>query len=33
LIDNLTVEENIDLVIDLNKLKRRYETKEILKIV
>ena len=33
LIDNLTVEENIDLVIDLNKLKRRYDTKEILKIV
>lgn len=33
LIDNLTVEENIDLVIDLNKLKRRYKTKDILKIV
>lgn len=33
LIDNLTVEENIDLVIDLNKLKRRYETRDILKIV
>lgn len=33
LIDNLTVEENIDLVIELNKLKRRYETKDILKIV
>lgn len=33
LIDNLTVWENIDLIIDLNKLKRRYETKEILEIV
>ncbi len=33
LIDNLTVEENVDLIIELNKLKRRYETKEILKIV
>ncbi|MDC0506285.1 ABC transporter ATP-binding protein [Candidatus Gracilibacteria bacterium] len=31
LIDNLTVEENIDLIIDLNKLKRRYETSDILK--
>jgi putative ABC transport system ATP-binding protein len=33
LIDNLTVEENIDLVIELNKLERRYKTSEILKIV
>ena len=33
LIDNLTVAENIDLIIELNKLKRRYDTKEILKIV
>lgn len=33
LIDNLTVEENIDLIIELNTLERRYETSEILKIV
>jgi putative ABC transport system ATP-binding protein len=33
LIDNLTVAENIDLIIELNKLERRYDTKEILKIV
>lgn len=33
LIDNLTVEENIDLIIELNKLERMYETTEILKIV
>ena len=33
LIDNLTVEENIDLIINLNNLKRRFKTKEILKIV
>lgn len=33
LIDNLTVKENIDLVIELNWLERRYETSEILKIV
>lgn len=33
LIDNLTVEENLDLIIELNKLNRRYKTKEILKIV
>ncbi len=33
LIDNLTVWENIDLIIELNKLERRYETKELLKIV
>lgn len=33
LIDNLTVEENLDLIIELNNLNRRYETKEILKIV
>lgn len=31
LVDNLSVEENIDLIIDLNKLPRRYSTKEILK--
>lgn len=31
LIDNLSVSENIDLVIDMNKLKRRYSTEEILK--
>jgi len=31
LVDNLSVEENIDLIIDLNKLKRRYSTQEILK--
>gem|GEM_PF-3651358 len=30
LIDNLSVEENIDLIIDLNKLKRRYSTADIL---
>ena len=29
LVDNLTVEENVDLIIDLNKLDRRYSTKEI----
>lgn len=33
LIDNLSVEENVDLIIDLNKLERRYTTSEILKIV
>lgn len=33
LIDNLTVEENIDLIIEINKLERRFKTKEILKIV
>lgn len=33
LIDNLTVTENIDLIIELNKLTRRYETQELLKIV
>jgi len=33
LIDNLTVEENIDLVIDINKIKRNYTTKEIIKLV
>ena len=33
LIDNLTVEENIDLVLEINKTKRNYETKEILKLV
>ena len=30
LIDNLTAEENLDLIVDLNKLKRRYETDELL---
>ena len=33
LIDNLTVWENLDLIISLNNLKRRYKTKEILKII
>lgn len=33
LIDNLTVKENIDLVIDLNNLERNYSTKEIIKLV
>lgn len=33
LIDNLTVEENIDLVIDINKLERNYGTDEIIKLV
>lgn len=33
LIENLTVTENIDLIIDLNKLERNFSTKEILKIV
>ncbi len=31
LIENLSVEENIDLIIDINKLERRYETSEIIK--
>ncbi len=30
LIDSLTVEENIELVLDINHIKRRYETDEIL---
>lgn len=30
LIDNLTVEENIDLIIDINKTKRRFTTDQIL---
>jgi ABC-type lipoprotein export system ATPase subunit len=30
LIDNLTVEENIDLILDINKTKRRFATDEIL---
>ena len=30
LIDSLTVEENIELVLDINKIKRRYKTDEIL---
>lgn len=33
LIENLTVRENIDLVIELNNLERNFETEEILKIV
>lgn len=33
LVDNLTVEENIDLIVELNKLERNYKTDEILKIV
>ena len=33
LIDNLTVEENIDLVIELNSLERNYSTKDIIKLV
>jgi len=33
LIDNLTVKENIDLIVDLNKLERNFSTQEILKIV
>jgi len=33
LIDNLTVTENIDLIIELNKLNRRYKTQDLLKIV
>lgn len=31
LIDNLSVEENIDLILDINKTKRRFTTDEILK--
>lgn len=33
LIDNLTVAENIDLIIELNKLERNFSTDEILKLV
>lgn len=33
LIDNLTVEENVDLILELNGLERNFETKEILEIV
>lgn len=33
LIDNLTVKENIDLIIEINNLKRVFFTKEILKLV
>ncbi len=33
LIENLTVKENIDLIVDLNKLERNFSTLEILKIV
>lgn len=33
LIENLTVAENIDLIVDLNKLERNFSTEEILEIV
>lgn len=33
LIENLTVRENIDLIVDLNGLERNFSTREILKIV
>ncbi len=33
LIENLTVRENIDLIVDLNKLERNFSTEEILQIV
>ncbi len=33
LIDNLTVEENIDLIVDLNNLERNFSTNDILEIV
>lgn len=33
LIENLTVKENIDLIVDLNRLERNFSTQEILKIV
>lgn len=33
LIDNLTVEENIDLIIEMNHLERNFSTQEILKLV
>lgn len=33
LIENLTVKENIDLIVELNSLERNFETDEILKIV
>lgn len=33
LIDNLTVEENIDLVIEMNHLERNFSTQDILKLV
>lgn len=33
LVDNLTVKENIDLIVELNKLDRNFKTDEILKIV
>jgi len=33
LIDNLTVKENIDLVIDINNLERNYTTEDIIKLV
>lgn len=33
LIDNLTVKENIDLIVEMNKLERNFDTEEILKII
>ncbi|NDK08842.1 ATP-binding cassette domain-containing protein [Candidatus Gracilibacteria bacterium] len=33
LVDNLTVGENVDLIVDLNNLERNYKTDDILKIV
>ncbi len=33
LIDNLTIKENIDLIISMNNLERNFETKEIVKLV
>ncbi len=33
LVENLTVEENIDLIVELNNLERNFSTSEILKIV
>lgn len=33
LIDNLTVKENIELVLDINKIERTYKTEDILKMV
>lgn len=33
LVDNLTVWENVDLIVDLNNLERNYKTDDILKIV
>jgi len=33
LVDNLTVKENVDLIVELNNLERNYKTDDILKIV